>query len=62
MLYDAGIPMGSRLQTLPWGWFAMNLIPGTKRFLQVLGPNDFLAVWVVAVATKTGVIVDYMTL
>ena len=59
---DAGIPIVSRLQTLAWIWFVMGFFVAARRFLRGMVPNDFLAVWVVAVATRTGVIVDYMTL
>ena len=51
MRMDAGIPIGSRLQTLAWRYFVMFFLPVTKEFLRGMVPNDMLAVWIVAVAT-----------
>ena len=49
---DAGIPIGSRSQTLVERWFLMYLKVATKRFGPGMSSNHFPAVLIVAVATN----------
>ena len=49
MRMDAGIPIGSRAQTLVGRWFVMYLKVATKRFGPGMSSNHFPAVLIVAV-------------
>ena len=49
---DAALSGGSKLIFLAWLEPLANVEPGAPRSLRVLGSNDLLAVWIVAVATR----------